>query len=391
MAYCVMNVDKQKRSAVYGLQIEANRQADDEREFLKSDIDWSRTKENIQLRHTDRWNIEITRQIKQADVKERKDSVVALTGVYTASPEWFDSHSKQEMMDYFRSCLEYHDRTYGYCFNAVIHLDEKTPHLQCISVPIYQDEHGKNHLSAKQIMGNREDYYRRQDDFYEQVGREYGMERGTRSNPTQTRKHLEKIEWLTREADQKLADRQNELERVQFELTQERAKLRSTIKKIDKLTEQVEKKIIAKPPILNRKTIEIHASMYDSVKESLAQVRKLANEVAKASDTLDYDNMRLKEEYAKVSNAQAQLERLETQQCDIILHQAKKIAHDAICQERTEVTERMIDYMQSIHDRTGQSAYSHFLDQELELRQRIDDRVDEIATRILDNDIERER
>ena len=94
--YCIMNVDKQKRSAIHGLQLEANRQQGDNREFDNSDIDSSKTADNIFLRRCDSWNQEITRQIHAAGVRERKDSIVGITGVYTASPEWFRTHPKTE-------------------------------------------------------------------------------------------------------------------------------------------------------------------------------------------------------------------------------------------------------------------------------------------------------
>ncbi len=192
--YCIMNVDKQRRSAVYGLQIEANREQDDGREFPDSDIDQSRTNENIFLRKTESWNKEITDQIHQAGLKERKDSVVMITGVYTASPEWFDSHTEQEALDYFNDCLKYHDETYGKAFNAVIHMDEQTPHMQVASVPIIEDEKGA-HLSAKLIMGDRQDYRLRQDSFYEIVGKAHDMERGERRDPHDRKAHMTKREY----------------------------------------------------------------------------------------------------------------------------------------------------------------------------------------------------
>lgn len=126
--YCIMNVDKQRRSAIHGLQLEANRQQGDNREFDNSDIDNSKTADNIFLRRCNSWNQEITRQIHATGVRERKDSIVGVTGVYTASPEWFYTHPKSEWMQYFEDCLRYHDKTYGRCINAVVHLDEDTPH-----------------------------------------------------------------------------------------------------------------------------------------------------------------------------------------------------------------------------------------------------------------------
>lgn len=48
----------------------------------------------------------------------------------------------------------------------------------------------QNRLFAKDIMGGRADYRRRQDDFFEQVGKPRGMERGETHDPVHIREHL---------------------------------------------------------------------------------------------------------------------------------------------------------------------------------------------------------
>ena len=199
MAYCIMNVDKQGRAAVYGLQIEANREKDDRREFDLSDIDRERTDQNYYLKKTVSWNREITKQIKEAGVKERKDAVVLITGVYTASPEYFERCTREEMEKYFQDCLNFHVREYCQgdpkrLINAVVHLDEQTPHLQIASIPLVEDEKGL-HLSAKIIMGNRAAYRLRQDRFYDEVGKAYDLERGERRDPAEAKAHTTKREW----------------------------------------------------------------------------------------------------------------------------------------------------------------------------------------------------
>lgn len=207
MAFCIMNVDKQKRAATYGLQIEANRAEGDnaKRDFDRSDIDWTRTRDNIFLRKEANWGKHITKRIKEVGVKEKKDSVVMITGVYTASPEWFETHTKEEALAYFKDCLAYHDKTYGHAFNAVIHMDETTPHMQVASVPLIEDEKGW-HLSAKIIMGGRDDYRRRQDEFYEQVGKAHDMERGERRDPAEKKLHTTKREWQAAEVERRIKE-----------------------------------------------------------------------------------------------------------------------------------------------------------------------------------------
>lgn len=205
MAMCgIMRIEKRGRHAVGGLQKEAVRDEFDRgTNFDNSDIDWDRTRENIRLRDCRQWNKEITREIHAAGVKERKDSIVMLDGLYTASPEWFESHTKQEWIDYFKDCLEYHDRTYGKAFSAVIHLDEATPHMQVASVPLIEDEKGW-HLSAKIVMGGRSEYRHRQEDFYQTVTKSRGLERGEIREPAETKKHIAVQKYKLQQNSEKL-------------------------------------------------------------------------------------------------------------------------------------------------------------------------------------------
>lgn len=188
MAFGIMRVEKRGRAAVMGLQLENNRTPEDGRHFAASDIDREQTGNNCYFQFCSDWQQEISRQIKAAGCRERKDSVVALDALYTASPEWFANHSQEDALRFFSDCYEFHSRTYGVPLNAVVHMDEKTPHLHIISVPIVRDEKG-SHLSAKRLMGGRDDYRKRQDAFFEQVSHKWDLERGE-PNPERKREHL---------------------------------------------------------------------------------------------------------------------------------------------------------------------------------------------------------
>ena len=145
MAYCIMRVEKRKRSALYGLQIEANRTAADHergRDFAASDINWELTPFNLFLVKAENWGKAVTAALEEAKVQERKNSVVVLDGFYGASPEWFLDKTLDEVVDYFKDCLAFHEKAYGKVINAVIHFDEATPHLTCQSLPIIDKENG---------------------------------------------------------------------------------------------------------------------------------------------------------------------------------------------------------------------------------------------------------
>ena len=222
MAYCIMRTEKRSRGGIYGIQIEANRTAADHaagRDFEKSKINWDRTDNNYWLVRSQNFNEDITKIIKNSGAHERKDSIVMLDTIYTASKEFFADKSQQEIKKFFSDCLAFH--CMEYCqndkkriLNAVIHADESTIHMHVASVPILIDSQGV-HLSAKRVMGNRSEYRRHQDMFYATVGIEYGLERG---DPEKHAKHLRTEEYdLTqkiKKSQQKILQNQKKLSQI---------------------------------------------------------------------------------------------------------------------------------------------------------------------------------
>lgn len=187
--YGIMRCEKRKMSAVGGLEAEANREH--MIDLPASDIDWDKTHDNVYFVRSADWRESICRTLQEYGISRwRKDAVVMIDSLYTASPEFFrQSVDQSQIIDYFRDCLDFHERHYGHIINAVVHLDETTPHLAVASVPIVQ--RGERYaLSAKELMGNRSDYRARQDAFWEEVSSQYGMERGEPSDPLERREHL---------------------------------------------------------------------------------------------------------------------------------------------------------------------------------------------------------
>ena len=220
--YCIMRVEKRHRSTLYGLEIEANRSLEkhilDGRDFARSDINWDLTPMNVHLVKADNWGKAVTMAIRDAGVKERKNSVVLIDAFYGASPEWFKDKPLNVIIEYFKACLEFHEREYGKVLNAVIHFDENTPHLAVASVALKYDENKDAYrLSARDIMGGRDDYRRRQDRFYEEVGKSRGLERGESHDPEDMKKHLTVQEYKNQKLQEQNEDLQRENERLKTE------------------------------------------------------------------------------------------------------------------------------------------------------------------------------
>lgn len=201
--FCVMNIQKRKRNDVSGIQKEATRTATEYNNRVQPGMDIF----NVNLIQSNNWMQDIQAEIDQAGAKTRSNSVVALDAIYTASGEFFKGKSNEENDQFFRDCLQFHQRKFGHVISAVIHYDETTPHLHILSVPLTQD----GRLSAREIIGNRANLSRMQTEFFEQVGKGYGLERGVQMDGQEKKKHITAQEWQLRQVKQEKAAELEEL------------------------------------------------------------------------------------------------------------------------------------------------------------------------------------
>lgn len=109
---------------------------------------------------------------KCANGEFRKNAVLAVEMVLSASPEYFKNQAALDI--WVEKNMTWLQAEYGQnLVNAVLHLDEQTPHIQAIIVPI--DE--KNKLNCRGIFGGYKNMTSLQDKSFEAV-KELGIERG---------------------------------------------------------------------------------------------------------------------------------------------------------------------------------------------------------------------
>ena len=107
--------------------------------------------------------------------KRRKDAVLTIEYVMTASPEWFEKATPEQEKAFFKQSLQWLADKYGAdrIVTASIHRDESTPHLSAFVVPLTQDKR----LSAKEFIGSR-DKMRADQTSYAACVANLGLERG---------------------------------------------------------------------------------------------------------------------------------------------------------------------------------------------------------------------
>ena len=185
--YGILRFKKYKGPAIS--PIEAHNERTKEQYASNPDIDVSRSRYNLHLvQPQGRYREEADRMIAAAHCRVRKDSVRVVEALVTASPEFFKDKTNREIRAYFEYALEFlkskqNTQTF---ISAVVHMDEKTPHLHLCFVPLTAD----GRLSAKEIIGNRKNLVKWQDEFWQHMVKQYPeLERGESASQT-GREHI---------------------------------------------------------------------------------------------------------------------------------------------------------------------------------------------------------
>ena len=186
MAYAILRFAKRKGGAAKA--IAAHNERTKEAYASNPDIDKSRTVQNYHL-IAPRWSYgqEIQHRVSMAGCRVRRDSVKFVDTLVTVSPEFVQAH-EAEMKEYFTRAFAFLKERVGEdnIISAVVHMDEKTPHMHLCFVPLTRD----GRLSAKEILGNKKAMIRWQDDFYACMAERWPeLERGTPAVETK-RRHL---------------------------------------------------------------------------------------------------------------------------------------------------------------------------------------------------------
>ena len=164
--------------------IESHNERTKENYASNPDIDKSRSHLNFHLITPQRkYRAEAEKQIVEAGCRVRSDSVRVVEALVTASPEFFKGKKKGEVKAYFQEALDFIQQHQDpkTIISAVVHMDEKTPHMHLSFVPLTAD----GRLSAKEIVGNKKKLTQWQDKFWEHMVRKYpDLERGESASQT---------------------------------------------------------------------------------------------------------------------------------------------------------------------------------------------------------------
>lgn len=185
--YAILRFAKYKGPEISN--IEAHNERKKEHYASNPDVDLNQTKYNFHLvEPTSKYRSEAEKQISKTGCKTRKDSVRLIEALVTSSPEFFKGKKRSDVKEYFDYAIKFIQKHQSSetIISAVVHMDEKTPHMHISFVPLTPD----GRLSAKEIIGNKKKLTWWQDEFWKYVVKKYpDLERDESASQT-GREHI---------------------------------------------------------------------------------------------------------------------------------------------------------------------------------------------------------
>lgn len=249
--------------------------------------------------------------------------------LFTASPKFFDNMNEEDIRKWADTCMNFVYNDLGYTkeqiLHATIHLDEKSPHIHCVVVPLVKKLDKRTNterwtISKKQYIRDKIHLSQLQDKYHERlVDAGFDLERGIKGS---SREHLK-----TKELKKTTHYYENKTQIINKNLD----------KAINDLNEKMK---TTKNTIFDKEYVKVKRETFDSMNKVIKETKKvvefqpkieqLFNEVnnfTKSHQTLEKENSNLKREVKSLvtrnQNLTAENNKLKNY-IDVILEAIKK-------------------------------------------------------------------
>lgn len=284
MSYAIIRNANYKRDNLAGLYKHNERKNTN---YSNKDINKNNSINNYSIKQC---NTTYSKAIKQLiDENDLKCRITNYTNlvcefIITSDKEFFDSIGENETKRYFQTAYDfvanYKNLGEKYILSAKVHMDESTPHLHLVFVPVVQKLDKKsgnkiNKIACSEYWKGKDSYKKLQDNFYQYItDNGFDLERGK----TRDVEHLstEKLKQITN------------YDNIKYEIEQEQTKSINTKNK--NLIIQQNKELI----LYTNKLKTQLAKSYNAVN----RLEKLQQE----NTNLKYENAELKKENYRLKN-----------------------------------------------------------------------------------------
>ena len=253
-----------------------------------------------------------SRQKKYHEMLNSSKNCVADELVMTASHNFFKDMSREQIKDWADTCMEFVYNDLGYkkeqILHATVHLDEETPHIHCVVVPLVKKLDNRTNterytISKKQYIKDKIQLSHLQDLYHKRLTEKgYDLERGIKGSDT---KHIKIKEYkkLTKKLNQELNVKNDRLDKAVNDFENKLKLTKNTIfdkeyvkvkkETFDSMNNVIKesKKVMEMQPKLQTifNEVDSYASSYKSLEK---ENQKYQNEINK----LETENQQLKQE-----------------------------------------------------------------------------------------------
>lgn len=232
------------------------------------------------------------------EMLNKSRSVVADELMFTATHKFFDNMSKEEIMRWANTCMDFVYNDLGYrkeqILHATLHMDELTPHIHCVVVPLVKKIDKRTNterytISKKQYIKDNIHLSELQD-IYNLRLRENGfeLERGIKGSD---RKHIKIKEFkkTTRYYEDKIITINKNLDNVMNDFEEKMKTTKNTL--IDKDYVKVRKDTFESMQYVIKETKKVM-----EFQPKIEQLFSEVNTFSKSHQTLEKENNNLKRE-----------------------------------------------------------------------------------------------
>ena len=242
------------------------------------------------------------RQRSYTQMLNQSRNCVADELLFTASPKFFENMSNDDLMNWANTCMEFVYNDLGYkkeqILHATIHLDEKSPHIHCVVVPLVKKLDKRTNterwtISKKQFIKDKIHLSQLQDKYHERLTEKgFDLERGIKGS---SREHLK-----TKELKKTTRYYENKVETINKNLEQA----------INDLNDKMKS---SKNTIFGNEYIKVKNETFESMNNVIKETEKvlefqpkieqLFNEVktfTKSHQILEKENKNMKVKYIKL-------------------------------------------------------------------------------------------
>lgn len=304
MSYAIVRNEKLTRDEAKGRYVHNERKT---KGHTNKDIDPERTHLNYYFKRNELSYIkEFDKLRTEKDLKGhiKSNSIIMCEMIFTSEKEFFENVGEQETKRYFeesyRFICNYKNLGEENIISAVVHLDEGTPHMHLVFVPVVhtKDKEGNeiDKICSRDFWKGRDSYRTLQNNFYDYItSKGFGLERGIEIEETGA-KH-EKIENLKKITN--FENTKKVLDSIKLELPD--VPDINDIKIIKLNREKVENEIIKPKDKLINELYQDNKNLYRELSKQVNLVDK-ATKYEKERKRIMYDNEELHNEVDKIKS-----------------------------------------------------------------------------------------